>query len=310
LSQDAWFGNPGAQAAKESWAGYLSNVAFADEGMGQLFDFSKNCNVWDQFLIVWTSDHGDMNGDHYLWRKGYPWEKSAHVPMMMQLPPKSTIENQQGFFSSAAIVENRDVAPTLYDYLGILQDVQQRYPLMDGKRLLPILTGQQEHICWWLDLEHANTIHWNAIVGYHISSPKQQENSIQVHFHAHDGTEQLFCLTEDPNESYDLATVDVACCKFGDNAWSASFSTKDGETSGSARMGNCNFEQPPHSMDPIIRVPENERVRLSKCCPSKKESVVLTVVETSSLPPDDVLSLPEVESTTNTTPSSTVAKKP
>jgi len=172
-------------------------------------------NVLNEFLIIWTADHGDMNGDHHLWRKGFPWEKSSHIPTMMCLPTKMNAADRvsppKKARASQAIVEIRDVAPTIYDALGILQQVQQRDPLMNGRSLLPILKGQQTRVREWLDLEHSTlydkNIHWNAIVGYINDETRSGSDEIlwKYIFNAFDGSEQLFNLTNDPNETDDLA---------------------------------------------------------------------------------------------------------
>jgi arylsulfatase len=203
MGHDAWAGDPGAAAARHSRAGYLANVDFVDEGVGQLLDYLSSHDLLDQFLIVWTSDHGDQNGDHYLWRKGYPWEGTAHINFVIKLPNSDAPPQ-----ISDALVENRDVAPTIYDILGVLENVQQRDPFMDGSSLLPILTGRSSQVREWLDLEHGTvyneTIHWNALVGYLTHSYCDYWKYI---FNAFEGSEQLFCLSKDPNETYDLVSL-------------------------------------------------------------------------------------------------------
>ena len=231
MPRHAWHGDPGAAAARHSRAGYLASVAFVDDGIGQILRFlqqqgggGRTSSLYNDFLIVWTSDHGDMNGDHYLWRKGYPWEGSAHIPMAWKLPSSSS-SSTSSHRTSHALVENRDVAPTIYDALGILHHVQQQLdPLLDGKSLWPILTGQQQGgVREYLDLEHGAvynaTIHWNALIGrldddYDENGDDGDTSIVNEHqhcerwkyiFNAHDGSEQLFCLDTDPNEYVDLA---------------------------------------------------------------------------------------------------------
>jgi hypothetical protein len=73
--------------------------------------------------------------------------------------------------------------------------------------VLPILQGAAtSRVREWLDLEHGavyvDTIHWNALVGYHDDDTLLRKYI----FHAHNGSEQLICLSKDPHELYDLAT--------------------------------------------------------------------------------------------------------
>ncbi|MEW6236281.1 MAG: sulfatase-like hydrolase/transferase [Candidatus Omnitrophota bacterium] len=48
----------------------------------------------DRTLIVFTSDHGDMTGDHNLWRKSYPYEPSARIPMLLRWPAGLALEKR------------------------------------------------------------------------------------------------------------------------------------------------------------------------------------------------------------------------
>eukprot|EP00934_Nitzschia_sp_Nitz4_P005338 Nitzschia sp. Nitz4//scaffold70_size99833//74639//76195//NITZ4_004606-RA/size99833-processed-gene-0.18-mRNA-1//1//CDS//3329557168//5328//frame0 len=206
MSMSAWAGNPGLEAARHSRAGYLASVEFVDENLGEIFQYLEDHNLTDHFLIVWLSDHGDMNGDHYLWRKGYPWEGSAHIPMAMRLP--GSTKNAAPSASSDAFVELRDVAPTIYDALGILEDMHDLDPLLDGRSLLPILQDPEHALTReWLDLEHDKVyvpcIHWNALVGQY-AHPDFSCHRWKYVFHAYSGQEQLFCL-DSPQETHDLA---------------------------------------------------------------------------------------------------------
>lgn len=264
MTHAAWNGDPGEAAAHRSRAGYLASVEFVDEGMGQLFDWLKNANLWDRSMIVWTTDHGDMNGDHNLWRKGYPWEQDTHVNLIMKLPSSSssststtttsattaaytrrrmekrplapqasttdgTTANNERPMTNNALVETRDIAVTIYDFLGLLPFVLQTDPLVNGKSLMPLLgpdgANNRTAVRQWLDLElstcYSKDVHWNAIVGSYDargdidddgSSGQQENQSLKCQqwkyiFNVLKGNEQLFCLTNDPNETYDLATV-------------------------------------------------------------------------------------------------------
>ena len=42
--------------------------------------------MYDNAIICFTADHGDMLGDHYHWRKTYPYEGSTHIPYIVKWP--------------------------------------------------------------------------------------------------------------------------------------------------------------------------------------------------------------------------------
>eukprot|EP00542_Grammatophora_oceanica_P016148 CAMPEP_0194045204 /NCGR_PEP_ID=MMETSP0009_2-20130614/16566_1 /TAXON_ID=210454 /ORGANISM="Grammatophora oceanica, Strain CCMP 410" /LENGTH=551 /DNA_ID=CAMNT_0038689985 /DNA_START=14 /DNA_END=1669 /DNA_ORIENTATION=+ len=235
MSYDAWYGDPGEADARRSRAGYLASCEFVDEGMGEIFDWMKAHDLFDSSLIAWTTDHGDMQGDHNLFRKGYAYEGSSHVNLVIK-PPVVTQEKeatttqyqenlkeqktgQQEPRLSDAIVETRDVAVTLYDVAGVLEQVLRRDPMVDGKSLVPILNGNQAKVRTWVDMElfsfqpnqGERDIHWNAIVGiydYSAYSHPRDQLGCQLWkfiFHVLKGNEQLFCLTNDREEMIDLA---------------------------------------------------------------------------------------------------------
>lgn len=251
MDDNAFMGDPGNDSAFRTRAGYLASVAFVDEGIGQIINYLQTMGLYNDTLIMWISDHGDMNGDHNLWRKGYPYEASSRLRFILKLPTADdnkisddlsikytysetshghnivrgkTMEVDRHLEeesirvlprTNSALVEIRDVAVTVYDYIGILEKVQALDPLVNGKSLLPIVYGGNE-VRSWLDLEHSriyrDDIHWNAIVGtYHDLDDDVNVKSLlllwKYIFHVYDGSEQLFCITNDPNETYDISKV-------------------------------------------------------------------------------------------------------
>jgi arylsulfatase len=222
MNPAAWFGDPGEKEARNSRAGYLASCEFVDEGMGEIFHWLKHRGLWDSSLIVWTTDHGDMNGDHNLWRKGYPYEGSSHVNLMVKVPIEKLEPQQEPEVHaepnwSPALVESRDIAVTIYDYLSLLDTVKQKDPLVNGASLLSIVRqgGDRHHqVREWLDLEMATVYtaanQWNAIMGrfdFHDDYVDARCGLWKYIFFTWVGEEQLFCLTRDPWETYDLAKV-------------------------------------------------------------------------------------------------------
>ena len=79
-AKDAPYGNFGAEYARHSKRYYYANITFIDEQIGRVLQSLKDKGMYDSSLIIFVSDHGDMMGDHYHWRKTYPYEGSTHVP--------------------------------------------------------------------------------------------------------------------------------------------------------------------------------------------------------------------------------------
>ncbi len=116
---------------KASYFGLMSEV---DANLGRLFDYLKAKNLWDNTLIVFTSDHGEQMGDHWLLGKMGYFDQSYNIPLIVRDP--TAIQTRGARFDE--FTENIDIMPTLLDWVGIEAPVQ-----CDGKSLLPaIQTGE------------------------------------------------------------------------------------------------------------------------------------------------------------------------
>jgi arylsulfatase A-like enzyme len=87
-----------------------------DAQIGQLLDGLKNHGLEENTLVIFTSDHGDMDGSHRLASKNVFYENSASVPFIMQFKgviPPGVVDND------SLISNGLDVLPTLCDYAGV-----------------------------------------------------------------------------------------------------------------------------------------------------------------------------------------------
>src|ERR1035438_4440389 len=89
----------------------------------------------EETLIVFFSDHGDMLGDHHLWRESYAYAASARVPMLVRWP--AGMPSARRGSSMEQVVELADVLPTLLDAAA----APAGRPL-DGRSLLPLIGGK------------------------------------------------------------------------------------------------------------------------------------------------------------------------
>jgi arylsulfatase A-like enzyme len=87
-----------------------------DAQIGQLLDGLKKHGLEENTLVIFTSDHGDMDGSHRLASKNVFYENSAGVPFIMQY--KGVIP--AGVVDDKSLISNGlDVLPTLCDYAGV-----------------------------------------------------------------------------------------------------------------------------------------------------------------------------------------------
>lgn len=99
---------------QEPWDVYTGLVHLLDHCIGEIVQRLKDEGLYDDALIVWTADHGEMLGSHCLWQKMCMYEESTHVPLSFKLPKgNGQVE------SSDALVSHIDVLPTLCDLLDV-----------------------------------------------------------------------------------------------------------------------------------------------------------------------------------------------
>jgi arylsulfatase len=136
--------------------------------------------------ILFSSDHGEMLGDHQLFRKSLGYEASARVPFFLtgrNVPVQST--------TTDTLVCWEDIAPTLLDLAGVpVPD------FMEGMSLAPLLRGEQlEREREYITGECGGLYHnlWIVTKRWkYIWFPATNE-------------EQLFDLQNDPGECHDLS---------------------------------------------------------------------------------------------------------
>ena len=112
---------------------YAGMVTQVDAGVGRIVEELKRLQLYDDTLIVYTSDHGDMQGSHGLKNKCYPHEKSAGVPFIARLPG-----GRRGVVSEN-LVSGVDILPTALDAAGLKAAGD-----VDGSSFYAYLKGDSE----------------------------------------------------------------------------------------------------------------------------------------------------------------------
>lgn len=189
--KDAPFGNFGVEYAKNSRRHYYANITFIDEEVGKVIQALKEQGMYDNSLLCYVSDHGDMLGDHHHWRKTYPYEGSSHVPYIVKWP------SAYGFAKGTKVgapVELRDLLPTFLEVAGGTVPAD-----MDGLSLLNLMNGNEGKWREYLDLEHSTCYsddnYWCALT----------DGKLKYIWRFHTGEEELFDLSTDPHELKDLS---------------------------------------------------------------------------------------------------------
>lgn len=192
---DAYRGPFDPKAMSDAAAGYFGLINHIDDRikyvMTRLFEYGSPRQK-EPTLIIFTSDHGEMLGDHQLFRKSLPYEGSAHIPLFFcwrNLDLKSGV--------SDSLVGLEDICATVFELCGIEQPAQYGADL-DSLSLLSELCGGTGRTREALFGECGGLDNHFVIKGdyKYIWFPKTNE-------------EQFFNVTLDPKELHDLS-VDTA----------------------------------------------------------------------------------------------------
>jgi arylsulfatase A-like enzyme len=184
---------------------YMGLIKQIDDQLGRLFDFLETAGRMRDTMIVFTSDHGDYLGDHWLGEKELFHEPSVRVPMIIY-DPSPEADGTRGHVCNA-LVEAIDLVPTFLDTLGVGCS-QHR---LEGHSLVPFLRG-------------GSPVHWRTAAFSEIDYAAYQAREVlgrgvndcraymlrtdrwkYVHFRGY--RPQLFDLIKDPDEFTDLGAL-------------------------------------------------------------------------------------------------------
>lgn len=174
-------------------AGYFGLIEHIDHQISLLIqDFkARSEKAGRPWIIVITSDHGEMLGDHGYFRKCEPYEGSANIPFIIS--GSRSLGFQPGLRVKQPVCLE-DVMPTLLALAGTQSPAR-----VDGVNLVPTLRGQKQVIRKWLHFEHAPC--YSQAQAYHALT----DGTTKYIWRPTDGVEQLFDLDLDPQEERDLS---------------------------------------------------------------------------------------------------------
>jgi arylsulfatase len=213
-----WFDNPDAPAyfrqfdepkyIEGSRPYYFADIAHLDDQLGRVFDVLEETDRLDNTFIVFTSDHGEMLGDHgFRGKEEHHYDACIRVPMMVAGPglEAGTVRNE--------LIQLEDVCPTILDAtnqsLPLMPtkgpDLGHRpeiVPILPGKSLLPLCRG--EDVADWRQAAYTGS--YNTVWSI---NPAEWARTVRTHqyrytMYACDNGEQLFDVQADPQEQSNL----------------------------------------------------------------------------------------------------------
>ncbi|MDY2941894.1 MAG: arylsulfatase [Varibaculum sp.] len=167
---------------------YYGLITHIDTQINRLMEALNDFDLLGNTAFVFVSDHGDMLGDHNFYRKSVGYEGSAHVPFIVKLPGEHTVA------TSDAVVELRDVMPTVLDIAGVPVPDS-----VDGRSVLPLMRETPEP--QWRTQIHGE--HFYEAFGEE-SMQWVTDGKYKFIWFSGSGIEQYFDLTNDPEELHNL----------------------------------------------------------------------------------------------------------
>jgi arylsulfatase A-like enzyme len=183
------------EVLRKAQAGYYGLIEHLDQQIALLIsDFkARSERAKRPWVIAFTTDHGEMMGDHGYFRKCEPFEGSANIPFIIAASPAL------GFRPGLRVTQPvclADIMPTMLALAGA--DIPEH---VDGIDLTPTLRGHEQRIREWLHFEHAPC--YSQAQAYHALT----DGHYKYVWRPLDGREHLFDLDKDPREERDLAKL-------------------------------------------------------------------------------------------------------
>jgi arylsulfatase A-like enzyme len=182
-------------AIRQNYTAMVENI---DRWLGVYLDELRKSGDFENTLVVYSSDHGEMLGDHDKWGKTLPYHASASVPLVVAGP------GVEARGTSDALVNHIDLGATFLECAGT------RTPKdMDSRSLWPVLSGKARH-----HREYVRSALWSwrlvydgrykLISGFDPRAKGHEQPAAGMHV-----PDLLFDLQTDPLENTNLAESKV-----------------------------------------------------------------------------------------------------
>jgi choline-sulfatase len=175
-------------------AGYLGNISFVDECIGQILNALKEASLEKNTIVIYTSDHGEMLGNHGLFQKFCMFEEAVRVPLIVSYPKKIP----RGKVTKA-LTEYIGLYPTLAELIGVdklslknIPETQYMFNQLDAKSFIDTLKNPEN--------EGSSSI----FCEYNLKSPILAQYMIRTrnykYIYNSGSTNELYDLEFDPEE--------------------------------------------------------------------------------------------------------------
>lgn len=171
------------KTAREIRADYCGGVTLIDEMIGGLLETVRRRGEWEHTVVLFTSDHGELNGDHGLVNKRNFLRPALNVPLIVRTPETA----RRGGRRCGGLVSLLDVGPTLAELAGGTLDYEQF-----GRSLIPCIRDPERP-------------HRDYILSEYAGEIMYMDREWKLAVNRHGEPYQLFHLAEDSGETDNLA---------------------------------------------------------------------------------------------------------
>ncbi len=174
-------------------------VTLIDDALGRVFATLEACGQIENTLIIFTSDHGEMLGDHGLLYKGtYHFDNIIRTPLIWKWPEAQDAGNGR---TISALTQSLDIMPSILEACGLPVPDQ-----VQGKSMLPLLRNKTNEGRPWVLTEnyHAQKLgrNWNDWCWQDVNTIVTPDWKFTLRSDRDTG--QLFDRINDPCELYNL----------------------------------------------------------------------------------------------------------
>lgn len=175
--------------ARERTALTHAMVDLIDQNVGVILEALERTGLAENTVVVFTSDHGELLGDHGLWAKGpFFYEGLVNTPLIVRAPGMAAGAVSQALFSDV------DLAPTLCSLAGVETPVW-----VDGCSQKAVLAGEKERVRDACLIEYRTGYnHWDNDAAVAVTAEEKYVRYAS-------GDEEFTDLTADPQERTNLA---------------------------------------------------------------------------------------------------------
>lgn len=173
------------EQSRRARAAYFALVTCLDDRIGRLLHALEETGQAENTVVVYTADHGELLGEHGLWRKSTFHEYSARVPLIVRWP--GVLPRGRRVPTPVSLI---DIAPTLAEIAGCELTIE-----LDGASLLPAATGTGD----------ADGSVVSEYLAHGVTGPAAMLRRGDFKLNTFHGYRpQLFNVTQDPGEFCDL----------------------------------------------------------------------------------------------------------